>query len=166
MSPGARATPRTRRRPTKAAASRASARATAPRRVRVTPQDLIREADRARRRAYAPYSDFPVGAALLTRQGRVIHGCNVENASYGLCVCAERTALWKAIIEGETEFTAVAVTARQGHGAPPCGACRQVLFEFAPSLRVIWRDGPGRILQRPLRDLLAMPFVLKRRRKG
>jgi cytidine deaminase len=126
----------------------------------------MREADRARRRAYAPYSDFPVGAALLTRSGRVIHGCNVENASYGLCVCAERTALWKAVIEGESEFTAIAVTAREGHGAPPCGACRQVLFEFAPELEVYWRDARGRIARRPLRALLAMPFVLKRRRRA
>lgn len=132
---------------------------------RLTPRDLMREADRARRRAYAPYSDFPVGAALLTRSGRVIHGCNVENASYGLCVCAERTALWKAVIEGESGFTAIAVTAREGHGAPPCGACRQVLFEFAPALQVYWRDGRGRIVRRSLRELLAMPFVLKTRRR-
>jgi len=155
----------TARRP--AASRRASAAPSAGSRSgRPTPRDLIREADRARRRAYAPYSDFPVGAALLTRQGRVIHGCNVENASYGLCVCAERTALWKALIEGESEFTAIAVTARQGHGAPPCGACRQVLFEFAPRLWVYWRDGRGRILRRRLVELLAMPFVLRTRRRA
>ncbi len=125
----------------------------------------MREADRARRRAYAPYSDFPVGAALLTRAGRVVHGCNVENASYGLCVCAERTAMWKAITEGERAFTAIAVTAREGHGAPPCGACRQVMFEFAPNLWVYWRNANGRIVRRRLRALLAMPFVLDTRRR-
>ena len=131
---------------------------------RMTPQALLREADLARRLAYAPYSDFPVGAALLTRSGRVIHGCNVENASYGLTVCAERTALWKALTEGERAFTAIAVTARQGHGAPPCGACRQVLYEFAPDLWVYWRDGRGRILRRRLGALLALAFELDPRR--
>jgi cytidine deaminase len=131
---------------------------------RMTPAALMREADLARRMAYAPYSDFPVGAALLTRGGRVVHGCNIENASYGLCVCAERTALWKALIEGEREFTAIAVTAREGHGAPPCGACRQVLHEFAPHLRVYWRNSQGRVVRRRLGALLALPFALHYRR--
>ena len=129
-----------------------------------TPRELMEEAVKARAKSHSPYSRFPVGAALVGASGTIYHGCNVENASYGLCVCAERTALWKALIEGETEFTAIAVTARQGHGAPPCGACRQVLFEFAPGLRVYWRDGRGRILNRRLIELLAMPFVLRRRR--
>lgn len=131
---------------------------------RMTPAALMREADIARRMAYAPYSDFPVGAALLTRSGRIIHGCNVENASYGLCVCAERTAMWKALSEGEREFTAIAVTARAGHGAPPCGACRQVLHEFAPRIWVYWRDGRGRVVRRRLGALLALPFALRYKR--
>jgi cytidine deaminase len=120
------------------------------------------EAQRARHLAYAPYSRFAVGAALLTASGRVVHGCNVENASFGLTTCAERTAVFKALTEGEREFTAIAVTAREGHGAPPCGSCRQVLHEFAPNLWVYWRDGRGRILKAQLKALLPNAFVLKR----
>jgi len=123
----------------------------------------MREAERARRRAYAPYSTFPVGAALLLRNGRVIPGCNVENASYGLSVCAERNAVWKAVSEGELEFAAIAVTAREGHGAPPCGSCRQVLHEFAPRILVYWRNARGRIVKGRLTALLAKPCDLKRR---
>jgi cytidine deaminase len=125
---------------------------------------LMREAERARRRAYAPYSAFPVGAALRLRDGRIVHGCNVENASYGLTICAERNAMWKAVSEGERDFTAMAITAREGHGAPPCGACRQVLHEFAPNLIVFWRDGGGRIVRSRLAALLPKPFRLARRR--
>jgi len=132
----------------------------------MTPRELMAEAVRARRRAYAPYSKFPVGAALLLKDGRVIHGCNVENASYGLAVCAERNAMWRAVCEGERDFVAMAVTAREGQGAPPCGSCRQVLHEFAPNLWIYWRDRRGRILKRRLSQLLPMAFTidsLKRR---
>lgn len=122
---------------------------------------LMRAADRARRRAYAPYSEFPVGAAILLRDGRIVTGCNVENASYGLAVCAERNAVFKAVSEGDRDFVAVAVTAREGRGAPPCGSCRQVLHEFAPDILVYWRDAHGRIVRRKLGVLLAMPFDLK-----
>ena len=123
------------------------------------PRELMAEAERARARAYAPYSRFPVGAAVLTRGGQVVHGCNVENASYGLSVCAERNAIWKAVSEGLKDIVAIAITARQGHGAPPCGSCRQVLQEFAPNARVYWRDGRGRILGRKLSSLLPAPFA-------
>jgi cytidine deaminase len=132
----------------------------------VKAKDLMREAEKARRHAYAPYSEFPVGAALLTRDGKVIHGCNVENASYGLSVCAERNAIWKAVSEGERDFAAIAITARQGHGAPPCGSCRQVLHEFSPNARVYWRDARGRIVRRRLSALLPLAFrgkMLRRR---
>jgi cytidine deaminase len=132
----------------------------------VTPRDLMREAEKARRHAYAPYSNFPVGAALLTKDGTVVHGCNVENASYGLSVCAERNAIWNAVSTGRREFTAIAITAREGHGAPPCGSCRQVLHEFAPNAWVYWRDGKGRILRRRLKALLPLAFqkrMLRRR---
>src|SRR5262245_41980073 len=121
----------------------------------------MREAMKAREASYSPYSRFAVGAALLTASGRVFHGCNVENASFGLTACAERTAVFKAISEGEREFTAMAVTARDGHGAPPCGACRQVLQEFAANMWVYWRDGRGRILKTQLKALLPNAFVLK-----
>lgn len=130
-------------------------------RTRLDPQALMAEAVRARREAYAPYSRFPVGAALLAKDGRVIRGSNVENASYGMSVCAERTAVWKAVSEGIREFEAIAITAREGSGAPPCGACRQILQEFAPHMTVLWRDGRGRIRSSRLSELLPQAFVLK-----
>ena len=122
---------------------------------------LMRAAESARRNSYAPYSRFPVGAAILLRDGRIVTGCNVENASYGLAVCAERNAVFKAVSAGERDFVAIAVTAREGRGAPPCGSCRQVLHEFAPEILVYWRDARGRIVRRKLGVLLALPFDLK-----
>jgi cytidine deaminase len=127
----------------------------------MTPKALMAEAVKARRRAYAPYSRFPVGAALLAKDGRVFHGCNVENVSYGLTICAERNAVWQAISQGVTEFAAIAVTARDGRGAPPCGSCRQVLHEFAPNAWVYWRDSRGHILKRRLTELLPSAFRLE-----
>lgn len=129
----------------------------------MTAERLMAEAQRARHRAYAPYSRFAVGAALLAASGRVFHGANVENASFGLTTCAERAAVFTAVSEGEREFTAIAVTAREGHGAPPCGSCRQVLQEFSPRMWVYWRDRRGRILRRRLRDLLPNAFELRSR---
>jgi len=105
-----------------------------------------------------------VGAALLTRDGRVIHGCNVENASFGLSICAERNAVWKAVSQGDRDFIAVAVTAGPDGGASPCGACRQVLHEFAPDLVVYWKDGRGRLVREKLSRLLHRPFVYPRRK--
>ncbi|QAA75992.1 MAG: Cytidine deaminase [Candidatus Bipolaricaulis sibiricus] len=104
---------------------------------------LVAAAVEARRRAYAPYSGFPVGAALLSKGGRLFTGCNVENASYGLTVCAERVALFKAVSEGVREFEAIAVACGDGP-CSPCGACRQALYEFAPDLKVILADAEGR----------------------
>ena len=127
----------------------------------MTAKELMAEAVKARRRAYAPYSHFPVGAALLAKDGRVYHGCNVENASYGLAICAERNAVWTAVSAGVTEFAAIAVTARDGRGAPPCGSCRQVLHEFAPNAWVYWRDARGRILKRRMHELLPSAFRLE-----
>ncbi len=127
----------------------------------MTPKALMAEAVKARRRAYAPYSRFPVGAALLAKDGRVFHGCNVENVSYGLTICAERNAVWQAVSQGATGFAAIAVTARDGRGAPPCGSCRQVLHEFAPNAWVYWRDARGRILKRRLAELLPSAFRLQ-----
>ena len=124
----------------------------------VTPTVLMDEAVKARAFSHSKYSRFAVGAALLTASGRVIRGCNVENASYGLTCCAERTAVFKAVSEGERDFVAIAVTARDGQGAPPCGACRQVMAEFAPDLLVYWRDKRGRILHKTLRALLPDMF--------
>jgi cytidine deaminase len=120
------------------------------------------EAEKARRQAYAPFSNFRVGAALLTRSGKVVHGCNVENSSYGLACCAERTAIFKAVSEGEREFTAIAVTAgAERSGSAPCGACRQVMFEFAPEMPVYYRDRQGVIRKRKVSALLPDGFRLR-----
>lgn len=107
----------------------------------VSDDELISLARLALKNAYVPYSKYHVGAALLTKSGRVFLGCNIENASYGLTNCAERTAVFKAVSEGETEFEAIAI-ASDGSAPYPCGACRQVLNEFAPELRVLvtWGD--------------------------
>jgi cytidine deaminase len=125
---------------------------------RVTRQRLMAEADLARQNAYAPYSKFPVGAALLTKGGRIVHGCNVENVSFGLSICAERAAMAKAVSDGECEFVAIAVSAAPGANATPCGACRQVLLEFGPSAWVYWRDAGHHIVGRKVEELLASPF--------
>lgn len=104
------------------------------------PQALLEEARKARAQAYAPYSRFQVGAALLTRDGRIFHGCNVENASYGLCNCAERTAFFSAVAHGYKpgDFAALAVVGNTDGPIAPCGACRQVIIELGtPALPVI-----------------------------
>lgn len=101
-------------------------------------QELIAEAMKAKENAYVPYSHFRVGAALLTESGRVYTGCNIENVSYGATNCAERTAVFKAVSEGEREFKAIVITGDNGDYLPPCGICRQVLLEFGKdSMEVI-----------------------------
>ena len=119
-------------------------------------QELIRLAQAARERAYAPYSNYRVGAALLTAAGQVFTGCNVENAVYPLCTCAERTAVVKAVSEGQREFVAIAVATR--NGGSPCGSCRQVLREFAPHLRVLLANEAGAVRERTLDQLLPDSF--------
>lgn len=130
----------------------------------MSPQRLMAEAERARRHAHAPYSKFAVGAALLAADGRVFLGVNVENASYGLTVCAERVALWKAVSEGARGFVALAVAGPPRRPAPPCGACRQTLAEFAPELRIYWRGSSQRLSSRSLRQLLPQAFRFAPRR--
>lgn len=101
-------------------------------------QEIIQEAVKAKEFAYAPYSNFRVGAAVLTKNGKLYTGCNVENVSFGATNCAERTAVYKAVSEGEREFEAIAITGDNGDYLPPCGICRQVLAEFAEdSLKII-----------------------------
>lgn len=117
---------------------------------------LIEQAKQAREGAYAPYSQFAVGAALLTRSGRVFTGANVENASYGLTVCAERVAVFKAVAAGEREFAAIAIAS--SNGASPCGACRQVLAEFGLDMLVISVDMDDRVRQWRLEELLPASF--------
>jgi cytidine deaminase len=118
---------------------------------------LIEQAMAARQNAYVPYSGYPVGAALLTAAGDVFTGCNIDNASYGATVCGERTAVFKAVSEGEREFQAIAVVT--SNGAAPCGICRQVLYEFGPHMTVITADSDGVITwEGPLTDLLPLGF--------
>lgn len=119
-------------------------------------QALIAAARMAREQAYAPYSGYRVGAALLGRSGRVYTGCNVENAVYPLCTCAERVAVVKAISEGEREFVALAVVTE--NGASPCGSCRQTLREFGEHLSVLIADGAGAYRETPLSRLLPESF--------
>ena len=108
--------------------------------------------------AYAPYSKFHVGAALRASDGRVFTGVNVENSSYGLTMCAERVALGKAVADGAREFTHVAITCGTGHFLTPCGACRQVMAEFAPLLKVLVLEGSGKTTELSLADLLPSAF--------
>ncbi len=124
---------------------------------------LIRAALKARAAAVAPYSRFQVGAALLTGSGSIIRGANVESASYGLTCCAERVALFKALTDGARDFVAVAVVARCAGGVMPCGACRQLLAEYAPQARVFVADSakPDRIREFSVSELLPGAFVLK-----
>jgi len=120
--------------------------------------ELVALARAARQNAFAPYSNFQVGAALLSADGRVFTGCNVENATYGLTVCAERVALFKAISEGARQFTAVAVVADTEEPTPPCGACRQLLWEFGGNLEVILGNLDTEKARHRLKDLLPFPF--------
>ena len=119
-------------------------------------EDLIAKAMEAREKAHAPYSHFAVGAALLAKSGRVYTGCNVENASYGLSICAERTAVFKAVSEGERDFEAIAVVTEKG--VTPCGACRQVLLEFGEGIQVIVADETGGYRVFTLQELLPEAF--------
>ena len=115
---------------------------------------LLDQARTARDRAYAPYSRFAVGAALRAKSGRVFTGCNVENLSFGLTICAERNALFAAIAAGEREFDAIAIVADAREPVTPCGACRQVLVEFAPKLAVCCSNLEGRTFTSDLGQLL------------
>lgn len=119
---------------------------------------LVAAAGEARERAYAPYSGFQVGAALLSDDGSRFTGANVENASYGLSMCAERTAVFHAVAEGVRRLRAVAVVASNKEPTWPCGACRQVLYEFGPDLVVISEGKGGRREERSLADLLPEAF--------
>ncbi len=119
--------------------------------------ELMALAQQARRKAYAPYSHYKVGAALLGKSGKVYVGCNVENASYGLTCCAERNAVFTAVSAGEMEFVAIAVVTR--NGGSPCGACRQVLSEFAPDLKIYIAGTDGRVTTTSIKKLLPGAFT-------
>lgn len=130
----------------------------------MTRDELIQAAKNARTRAHAPYSHYKVGAALLSTSDRTFVGCNVENASYGLTVCAERTAVFSAVAAGERTFKEIAIVTE--NGAAPCGACRQVLAEFAPDLVVHMADLRGKATTMTLRELLPLGFSSSQLPKG
>ena len=117
---------------------------------------LVQEAARARQNAYAPYSRYRVGAAVLTTDGRVFAGCNVENAVYPLGLCAERVAIFKAVSEGYRDFKAIAVVT--DNGGSPCGSCRQVMHEFAPEMTVFIADERGEMRRTTVAELLPDSF--------
>jgi cytidine deaminase len=121
-------------------------------------RDLVRYAKQARRRAVAPFSRFKVGAALLTRAGEIVTGCNIENASYGLTLCAERTAVFKAVSEGLRRFHAIAVVADSERVAAPCGPCRQILWEFCGDIWVHMENLQGVRNTLRMSELLPLPF--------
>ena len=118
--------------------------------------DLLKKAVQAREYSYSPYSHYKVGAALLTRSGKIYTGCNIENAGYTPSVCAERTAIFKAVSEGETDFVAIAVAT--SNGGAPCGVCRQVIREFSTNLTVIIGNIEGEYQVLTLADLLPYSF--------
>lgn len=121
-------------------------------------EKLIAAARQAREHAHAPFSEFRVGAAVRTKSGRVFGGCNVENASYGLTICAERVAIFKAVSEGEREFDAIAVVTGADVLTPPCGACRQIIWEFCGDVPVILANLKGKIERERSSELLPRPF--------
>ncbi|HVR71866.1 MAG TPA: cytidine deaminase [Vicinamibacteria bacterium] len=120
--------------------------------------DLAARARRARRRAHAPFSRFKVGAALRTANGEVVTGCNIENASYGLTLCAERVAVFKAVSEGRRRFDAIAVAVDSPKLAAPCGPCRQILWELCGDIWVHMVDLGRKTLTLPMSELLPYPF--------
>jgi cytidine deaminase len=122
-------------------------------------EELVRVASLARQRAHAPYSKYKVGAAIRTKRNKVHSGANVENASYGLTVCAERTAAFAAVNAGDTAFDAIAIVIDDERLPTPCGACRQVLAEFSPEMRVILATAGGKRKLTSLRELLPDPFL-------
>jgi len=121
-------------------------------------RDLIEQAAVARERALAPYSGFKVGAAIATRDGRIYTGCNIENASYGLSICAERVALWKALSEGARDFEAMAIVSEAQTLTSPCGACRQLLWEYCGNITVQLHSLKGLHAEHQLSDLFPFPF--------
>jgi len=129
---------------------------------RMEKKDLIVEANKAREFAYVPYSNFKVGAALVSKDGQVFHGCNIENAAYSMTNCAERTALFKAYSEGVTQFDSLVVVADTDGPVSPCGACRQVISELCDAeMEVVLTNLKGDILKIQVKDLLPGAFSPK-----
>lgn len=124
-------------------------------------QSLIKAAKLAKKNSHSPYSKFRVGAALLTKSGKIYSGCNIEISSYSLTICAERTALFKAISEGEKKFVAIALATDEEGFTSPCGACRQVISDLAGDIDIILTNGKGKEKLLRASDLLPYPFTPK-----
>ncbi len=124
-------------------------------------KELIKEAKKARERAYAPYSKFKVGAAILTKSRKIFTGVNIENSSYGASVCAERVAVFNAINSGDPEIVEIAVVTDKKEPAMPCGICRQVLKEFSKNLKIYAANLEGRVIETTLDEILPMAFTKK-----
>jgi cytidine deaminase, homotetrameric len=122
-------------------------------------QELVNIAMKAKEMAYVPYSNFRVGAALLTKSGKIYTGCNIENASFGATNCAERTAIFKAVSEGEKEFEAIAINADTEQYTFPCGICRQVMMEFSKDIRLFISNKHGKYAEYTLKELLPGGFT-------
>ena len=127
----------------------------------MTVETLIRRAEEVRQNARARYSGFKVGAAVQTADGEIFTGCNVENSTYGLTVCAERVAIWKALSEGASQFQQIAIVVDTEELTPPCGACRQVIWEFCGDIDVVLSNLRGRRAVHRMKDLLPLPFDRK-----
>ncbi len=123
-----------------------------------SPEKLIEAAVKARENAHAPYSNFKVGAALQTKSGKIFTGCNVENATYGLTICAERVAIFKAISEGETQIIQIAVAADTAELTPPCGACRQIIWEFCGDIPVVMANLKDEVETLRMKELFPRAF--------
>ncbi len=124
-------------------------------------KELLKAAQKAAENSYSPYSHYQVGCAVKTVEGHIFTGCNVENASYSLTICAERNAIFKAISEGHRAFSEIAVYVDSDESFPPCGACRQVIYEFAPDIQVIYAN--RKVIQKTmLTELFPNAFTLKR----
>ncbi|MGR3309290.1 MAG: cytidine deaminase [Candidatus Brocadiales bacterium] len=121
-------------------------------------EELIKKAREAMTAAYSPYSHFKVGAAVLAKGGKIYAGCNIENCSYGLTICAERVAMFNAVSAGEKEFDAIAIVTDSTELTPPCGACRQVIWEFSKDVAVILTNLQGKQKTTKISELLPTPF--------
>jgi len=122
---------------------------------------IILKSQQAREKAYAPYSNFKVGAAVLTTSGKIYTGCNIESSSYGLSICAERVALFKAVSEGEKDFIAIAIATSSQNYCPPCGACRQILWDLAPEIKVLLVSDSKNFQLLQMSDLFSYAFDKK-----
>lgn len=122
-------------------------------------EKLVKRAIKAKEKAYAPYSNFKVGAVLFGKDGQIFFGCNVENASYGLSMCAERVALFKAVSEGYKDFELLVLVSDSNEFCPPCGACRQVLWEFSRDLKIVMLNQKGDTKEINLKELLPHAFT-------